>query len=102
LGVTVLYCSFSAGHIDAARKVSGALAGKIKAGPATDFKNAGGTIVAAGYWFHNDPRASRNSFGWAAWTKAIKLWRGRAEKSDNLGNPYAEKMLQRRSQSMNQ
>ena len=38
------------------------------------------------------------SFGWAAWTTAIKLWRGRAEKSGNLGNPCAEKTLQRRSQ----
>jgi hypothetical protein len=66
------------------------------------FQKMPGTIVAASYWFHNDPSASRSSSGWAAWTKAIKLWRGRTEKSDNLGNPYAEKMPQRRSQSIHQ
>jgi hypothetical protein len=37
-------------------------------------------------------------FGWAAWTTAMKSWRGRAEQSGNLGNPHAEKMLQHRAQ----
>jgi hypothetical protein len=32
----------------------------------------------------------------------MKLWRGRAEKSDNLGNPRAEKMLQHRPQLIQQ
>jgi hypothetical protein len=70
--------------------------------PRRRFQKCRGTIVAASYWFHNDPRASRSSFGWAAQTKAMKAMARWAEKSDNLGNPSAEKMLQRRSQSIHQ
>lgn len=74
---------------------------QIKPGLAPDFRMPG-TIVASVYWIHGNRRGCAKSFGWAAWTTAIELWRGRAEKSDNLGNPYAEKMLQRRSQPIHE
>jgi hypothetical protein len=53
----------------------------------------------------NDPAQSRSSerhcakiSGGQRGLRPLKPWRGRTEKSGNLGNPHAEKMLQRRSQ----
>jgi hypothetical protein len=92
----------------ALRAVNIALAGKSRPDSPPISRNRG-TIVAAAYWFHERSAKSRSweqhcarVSGGQRGLRPSKPWRGRAEKSGNLGNPHVEKMLQRRSQPIHE